>query len=362
MASASGSSRQEDPRKSLFVKHKYSFIGAAGEIVSDPNMARIGSGAFGTVYRVRHTIERKDYAAKLIDKKKIIAKYCVSAKEKIAKEARNLAKLNGHMHVVKYKQVDENDSYFLIVMELCQKSMETHFKSKAKTFSIQSVRQYFLQLAEGLEYLHSNGIVHRDLKQDNICFGSNSKLKLVDLGLATQFKGQGMKTAYKSTLYKPRGCLFYRAPECRDPQVSIDGKADVWSLGLVIAEMLCGWFIQNCPRYKLNEPSQNNDMRKFIISTAKKKDKVLGNIVSKMLQPKLKSRWTSEKLVQELKKIGLEKVKGRIVDTGFAPQVSKKWIERLLERPVNREGPSENQHVWSGQGRGEENHLFGRKG
>ena len=111
-------------------------------------------------------------------------------------------------------------------------------------------------------------------------------------------------------------------------------EKQMWSLGLVIAEMLCGWFIQDCPRYQYNEPSQNNDMRKFIISTAKKKDKVLGNIVSKMLQRRLQSRWTSEKLVQELKKIGLEKVKGRIVDTGFAPQVSKEWIERLLQRPV----------------------------
>ena len=70
MASASGSSRRADPRKSLFVKNKYSFVGAAGEIVSDLNMAIIGSGAFGTVYRVRHTIDRMDYAAKLIDKKK----------------------------------------------------------------------------------------------------------------------------------------------------------------------------------------------------------------------------------------------------------------------------------------------------
>ena len=81
----------------------------------------------------------------------------MSAEEKIAKEARNLARLNGHMHVVDYKQVDENDSYFLIVMELCQKSMETHFKSKAKTFSIQSVRPVQFSSRQDVGYARCSG-------------------------------------------------------------------------------------------------------------------------------------------------------------------------------------------------------------
>ena len=108
----------------------------------------------------------------------------------------------------------------------------------------------------------------------------------------------------------------------------------MWSLGLIIAEMLCGWFIKDCPGHENFDPCQNPEMRKFIIREVKKKDKVLGNLVSKMLQPKVTTRWTSEKLVKELEKIGLKEVKGRIVDTGFAPQVSKEWIDRLLKRPV----------------------------
>jgi hypothetical protein len=219
-------------------------------------------------------------------------------------------------------------------MGLCQKNMAAHFKERKKTLSPQSIRQYLLQLAKGLEYLHRQGIVHRDLKQDNICFGPDGKLKLVDLGLATQFKGEGMKSQYMSTLFKPRGHIAYQAPESRKQNVSIDGKSDVWSLGLIIAEMLCGWFIQDCPGHEHNEPNQNEKMRKFIIAEAKKKDSVLGKLVFSMLQPKVTTRWTSKKLVKELEKIGLKEIEGRVVDTGFARQTPKAWIDNLQNRPV----------------------------
>ena len=224
---ASGSGSQAGSRRDIFLKNKYQIIGENGKKVRKISDARIGGGSFGTVYRVRHTIERKNYAAKIIDKNKIKIAYGDSAVEKIYKEARNLAKLNGHPHVVEYKQVDENDSYVLIAMGLCQKNMAAHFNERKKTLSPQSIRQYLLQLAKGLEYLHSQGIVHRDLKQDNICFGPDGKLKLVDLGLATQFKGEGMKSQYMSTLFKPRGHIAYQAPESRKQNVSIDGKSDV---------------------------------------------------------------------------------------------------------------------------------------
>ena len=137
---ASGS--QDSSRRDLFVKNNYQIIDADGNEVSTLEAARLGGGSFGTVYCVRHTIEKKKYAAKLIDKNEIKHAYGDSAVKKIYKEARNLAKLNGHPHVVDYKHIDENDSYVLIVMGLCQKNMETHFKERNKNLSPQSIRQY----------------------------------------------------------------------------------------------------------------------------------------------------------------------------------------------------------------------------
>ena len=184
-----------------------------------------------------------------------------------------------------------------------------------------------------MEFLHGKGLVHRDLKQDNICFGKDGNLKLIDLGLAAQFKGHDMTSDKNLTLAKARGNPTYQAPECLQRDVIINGKADVWALGLIIAELLCGWYIDDSQKYEGIIPNQNEKKRLYI-RTCKGEDAILGKMVQKMLIKNVKTRWSSTKLVQELDKHGVKEIRGNVVDTGFTPQVSKEWIDNLYNLPV----------------------------
>jgi serine/threonine-protein kinase CHEK1 len=96
--------------------------------------------------------------------------------------------------------------------------------------------KYFCQLIQGVEYLHSKGIVHRDVKPENLLLNDNDVLKIADFGLATLFQYKGQERLLTS----PSGTTPYVAPEVL---VSSEYKAtptDLWSCGIVLVAMLAG--------------------------------------------------------------------------------------------------------------------------
>ena len=94
---------------------------------------------------------------------------------------------------------------------------------------------FFYQLINGLEYIHNLGIVHRDLKPENILLTKEHLLKIIDFGLSNYFK-EGQK--YLET---PCGSPCYASPEMVSGK-SYDGfKIDIWSSGIILYAMLCGF-------------------------------------------------------------------------------------------------------------------------
>ncbi len=348
-SSSSSLSKKEEDIINFFKKHNYTLQDEHGKNVGDNHYqkAKLGRGAFGTVYRVAHKLERQPYAIKLIDKSKMAKERKMKEKaltKNIEKEIKALARVNnpaiGQLddsgHVVKYYSSVSDESYMLIQMELCKESVEDYYKRNRHLFTPFTIRKYLLQVANGLKYLHSKSIVHRDLKQDNICFGRDGKLKLVDLGLAAQFEGPGMNESRKKSLEQTRGNEYYRAPESIKIGERVDGKADVWSLGLIVAEWLCNSFIYEWPKYEGNHANENEKMRKDIIKCCKDQDQILGRFVQRMLAKNKNRRLGSDKLVDQLRKYGLKEIKGKVVDEGFAPPVSKEWIKNLYKREVKK--------------------------
>lgn len=94
--------------------------------------------------------------------------------------------------------------------------------------------KFYCQLICGIEYIHRLGIVHRDLKPENLLLDSSKNIKIVDFGLSNTFKiREQLKTAC--------GSPCYAAPEMISGNKYIASKVDVWSSGVILYAMLCGY-------------------------------------------------------------------------------------------------------------------------
>ena len=201
----------------------------------------LGTGAFGKVrlYRDR-TNKELLYAIKTL-KKEGISK---TQYELIQSEINILSKLD-HPNVVKYFGTFEDDFYLHIMMEYLQGhdlfkiiTLKDYTKIEEKDMS-----EIIYQLFKTLIFLHTKNIVHRDIKPENILFSNKkdySTLRIIDFGLATQ--------TVKDT--KSVGTPYYMSPELIDG-ISVP-KSDVWSVGVIMYQMLTGKFPFNSSGDKNN--------------------------------------------------------------------------------------------------------------
>ncbi|EFQ24971.1 hypothetical protein CGRA01v4_06751 [Colletotrichum graminicola] len=151
----------------------------------------------------------------------------------IREEIAIMKKLN-HQNLVQLIEVlddPEEDSLYM-VLEMCKKGvvMKVGLTEKAEPYGEDLCRYWFRDLILGIEYLHEQGIIHRDIKPDNLLLTEDDVLKIVDFGVSEMFEkpGEGMKTA------KSAGSPAFLAPElCILRHGDVDGRAaDIWSMGV----------------------------------------------------------------------------------------------------------------------------------
>ncbi|KAI9892835.1 MAG: hypothetical protein M1814_000994 [Vezdaea aestivalis] len=152
----------------------------------------------------------------------------------IRQEVAIMKKLN-HEHLVSLIEVLDvptEDSLYM-VLEICKKGviMKVGLDEQAKPYSEELCRKYFRQMMLGIEYLHAQGIVHRDIKPDNLLLTDEDTVKIVDFGVSEMFeKEQDMKIA------KSAGSPAFLPPElCVVGHGETSGKAaDIWSMGVTL--------------------------------------------------------------------------------------------------------------------------------
>ena len=150
----------------------------------------------------------------------------------ISEEVAIMEKLN-HPNLVKLVEIlnDPEDDSLYMVLELCSKGvlMQVGIGEKVTPHSKEKCRRWFRDLVMAIEYLHERGILHRDIKPDNLLLTENDTLKVVDFGVSEMFdKGSEMMTS-KST-----GSPAFTPPElCVPKHGKVSGKAvDIWSMGI----------------------------------------------------------------------------------------------------------------------------------
>ena len=189
---------------------------------------KLGEGGMGVVYRAQDTRLDRMVALKLLPAHLATLP---TAKDRFINEARAASALN-HPNVAIVYDVGEAETLSFIAMELIEgETLKARLQRERLT--VEQVRAIGIQIAEGLEAAHRRGIVHRDIKPDNLLLTPSGTVKIMDFGIARVADSTLTQTGALL------GTVAYMSPE----QVlgeKIDHRSDLWSLGVVLYQMLTG--------------------------------------------------------------------------------------------------------------------------
>lgn len=199
-------------------------------------LSRLGEGGMGVVYRARDEVLNRDVAVK------VLAPGLVErvGRDHLLREAQTASALS-HPNICTIYQVGQTGGEFYVVMELIEGRLLSDLFT-ATGLSMETVARYGAQVADALAHAHNRGIVHRDLKGSNVMVTTDSRIKVLDFGLATRLEREDISAAtvsYDPLESKLVGTLAYMAPEVLRGQKGNEWS-DVWALGVVLYEAAAG--------------------------------------------------------------------------------------------------------------------------
>ena len=286
-----------------------------GETISHYKiLEKLGEGGMGVVYKAQDTKLDRLVAIKFLPPH--LTSDSVE-KERFIHEAKAASALS-HPNITTIHEIDEFEGQMFMVMEYCEgKTLKQLIEQK--TLSINKVLDLGIQVCEGLNAAHKKGVIHRDIKSDNIVITPENQVKIMDFGLA-KLKGAAKLTTAGTTL----GTAAYMSPE-QASGAKVDLRSDVFSLGVVLYEMITGQLpfkgehqaaiiysiINETPeplaRYKANVPDG------------------LQRIVGKALRKDVGTRYQSAAdLIADLKELQQESITQAILSSKSTYQLSRK--------------------------------------
>jgi len=190
----------------------------------------IGQGMYGRVYKAKNKKENKYYAIKRLNFKDINEK----EKKQINNEVSCIKKLK-HPNIISYKDsFNDEDNYFNIVTTFCEGGdiYNKIQKQNGEYFSEEQILNWAVQILLGLDYIHKNDIIHRDIKPQNIFIKNHHIICIGDFGIAkiiTQIQTQTMTSII--------GTPLYMSPESFNDPHSKHFESDIWSAGCCLYEI-----------------------------------------------------------------------------------------------------------------------------
>ena len=212
----------------------------------------IGQGAFGKVNIGLNILSGRVVAIKSFNKEKL--ELNSENMKKIMYETNLMQKLN-HPNITKILETFEDQKYFLIVMEYINGGNLFSFIKKRRKLSEKISKFLFKQIILGIKYIHSNNIVHRDIKLENILIDLNNRVKICDFGIGVTLKSEN------ELLYDQCGTPMYMAPEiilCSKKNGYKGFPVDVWSSGIALYIMLSGALPFDFKKVKKNKIHDNS--------------------------------------------------------------------------------------------------------
>jgi len=195
-------------------------------------VGELGKGGMGVVYKGHDPVIRRDVALKVIRKRDLDPQDAEHALERFKREAQAAGNL-AHPNIVAIYEYGEDEENAFIAMEcVVGRSLRDHlisgYRPELKVFP-----EILVQILEGLEFSHSRGVIHRDIKPGNILISEMGTAKISDFGIAR------LEASHLTMLGEVLGTPYYMAPEQFDGQPA-DERSDVYSAAVIVYEVLTG--------------------------------------------------------------------------------------------------------------------------
>ncbi|XP_077981245.1 serine/threonine-protein kinase STK11-like [Glandiceps talaboti] len=251
----------------------------------------LGEGSYGKVKEVLDTETLCRHAVKIFKKKKL--RKIPNGEANVQREIRLLKRLR-HKNIISLTEVlynDEKQKMYLF-MEYCVGGLQETLESvPEKKFPIWQAHKYFVQLGVGLEYLHSKGIIHKDIKPGNLLLTADGTLKISDLGVAEQLD----QFAEDDTCRTSQGSPAFQPPEIANGLDSFSGfKVDVWSAGITLFNITTGKYpFEGDNIYKLFE-----NIGKGEFTMPEEVGPVLAELLRGMLEYEQEKRFSIQQVLQ----------------------------------------------------------------
>ncbi|MBW1915599.1 MAG: protein kinase [Deltaproteobacteria bacterium] len=193
-------------------------------------LEKLGEGGMGVVYKAEDTKLKRTVALKFLPPELTRDK---EAKDRFIHEARAAAGLD-HNNICAVHEIDETKDGQMYIAMACYEGETLKEKIEKGPLKIDLSLDFAIQIAEGIKKAHQKDIIHRDIKSANIIITKDSVAKILDFGLA-KLKGHTKLTKEGTTL----GTVSYMSPEQASGE-NVDHRSDIWSLGVVLYEMITG--------------------------------------------------------------------------------------------------------------------------
>ena len=191
-------------------------------------LAKIGAGGMADVYKVKDHILDRVVAIKVL---KTEFSEDVNFVTKVRTEAQSAAGLE-HPNIVNIYDVgSENGLHFIVMEHIEGITLKTYIEKKGQ-LSFKEATSIAIQVARGIEAAHKKNLIHRDIKPQNIIISTEGKVKVTDFGIA---KASSSNTISADVM----GSVHYASPE-QTRNIAVDGRSDIYSLGIVMYEMVTG--------------------------------------------------------------------------------------------------------------------------
>ncbi|CXI26975.1 cdc2-related protein kinase 1 [Plasmodium berghei] len=193
---------------------------------------KISEGTYGTVFRAQNKKTKKIIALKQLKNFSNIRHegFAITSLREI-----NILLQLDHENILSIKEVivgkHLNDIY--LVMEYIEHELKMLLDNKSPGFTVSELKCLLKQLLNGVNYLHTNWVMHRDLKPTNLLYSNKGILKICDFGMARKFSHVDNPNFTKNVV-----TLWYRAPELLLGEKCYTNKIDMWSIGCIFAEMI----------------------------------------------------------------------------------------------------------------------------